>query len=101
MHGKKHVDGLVLGHRWCFSGWFYQGGTVVFRDVPVFHAVVQPRQDQFSRRKKAFLKTYFALKDCFHGGLSRRWPYENVRSHPYPISCDQLGQECSHKTKLP
>jgi hypothetical protein len=63
----------LLGHRWCFSGWFYQGGTVVFRDVPVFRGAIQPCQNRFSRRKRALLRPDFALKDCFHGGLSRRY----------------------------
>jgi len=58
----------------------------------VFRGAIRPRQDRFSRRKPAFLSPDSALKSRFHGGLSRRWPYENVRSHPYPISCDQLGQ---------
>jgi hypothetical protein len=73
MRGENYIDGLTPGHRCSFPCSFYKCGTVVFIDVQVFRGAIQPRQDQFLRRKTAFLTTGFALKDSFHGGLSRRY----------------------------
>ena len=73
MHGKKHVDVLFPGHHWRFAGCFWRRRTVVLRDVQVFHDAIQPRQDRFSRRRMALLRSDSALKDPFRGGFSRRY----------------------------
>jgi hypothetical protein len=49
------------------------GRAVVLRDVRGFRGAIQPRQDQFSRRKTALLRRDFSVKEPFHGGSSRHY----------------------------